>query len=31
MWVTLAIFSVNHFVELQAHNAGEDDDESRAA
>ena len=27
MWVTLAIFSLNHFVELHAHDADEEDDE----
>ncbi len=27
MWVTLMIFSLNHFVELRAHTAGEDDDD----
>jgi hypothetical protein len=27
MWVTLAIFSLNHFVELHAHDADEEDDD----
>jgi len=31
MWVTLAIFSLNHFVELHAHDADEEEDEEDAS